>query len=338
MLFLWLLVVISAHASDDFVPIIAYPRGALAALDPRKSADFPRILDAESAALVGKPYELGPLGEGDSLPLYRLDAFDCTTFIETVMANARCFRLKPGCLEKQMRAIRYHSASISFRNRNHVPEIDWLPENVRNGFLNDLSTTLFPGEWLTAVPTIDREIWLSSRTKEKPPRASGKQPAGSPKLSFLPVSYFFRPADLKPEEKMALDDKLASVKKEITEKRAAAELTPEQAHELDKRQFRADLEYLRHVFVADENRLKQIPSGTVLNLVRAREKDPAKAKLTTLIAHQGLILQKDGEARIRHAAPNVGHVSDQPLADYLLRYVRSAHYRGVSLYEILPPR
>jgi hypothetical protein len=335
MLLLWLFHAIVAQAADEFVPVIPHPRGALASLDPRKPGDFSRILDAESAALLGKPYELGPLGEGDTLPLYRLDAFDCTTFIETVMANARCFRHKPDCLEKEMRTIRYHGGRISFRNRNHVPETDWLPGNVQNGLLKDLSETLFAGEWRTAVPTIDRELWLSSRTKEKAPKSSAAE-AKPLKLAYLPVSYFFRPADLKPEAKKILDDKLAATKKEVAEKRAAASADQEQSHEFDKLQFRADLEYLRAAFVAETERLKQIPSGTVLNLVRVPEKDPAKARLTTLIAHQGLIVQRNGETRIRHAAPNVGHVSDQPLADYLLRYVRSAHFRGVALYQILP--
>src|ERR1035437_2644460 len=82
-----------AWPANSFPPVIARPRGALARLDPTRARDFAEILNQVSAALLGKPYQLGPLGEGkfgaeDPDPLYRLDAFDCTTFIETVMANA----------------------------------------------------------------------------------------------------------------------------------------------------------------------------------------------------------------------------------------------------------
>jgi len=319
---LLLLLLASFASAATFAPVIDASRAK------RNSASgMAAILERVSAPLVGRPYQLGPLGEGDKLPLYRLDAFDCTTFVETVMANAYCYPAgEPSCLEAKMAQIRYRGSRISFRDRNHVPELDWLPNNVRRGFLRDLSATLFPGEWKEAMPKIDRELWLASQG-EKP------DPAGELKavpLHFLPSSFFFAKKELAASQQAELEGKLAASAAEaekVADKEEAARI-----------KFRGELAFLRATFVPVPGRLEQIPAGTILNLVRAPEKDPAKARLTPLISHQGLILPGKDGLRIRHAAPNGGHVSDQPLADYLLRYVRSGHYRGISLYQILPLR
>lgn len=307
--------------ATTFNPVISAARAKLSA-----ASGIAEILERVSAPLVGRPYQLGPLGEGDNLPLYRLDAFDCTTFVETVMANAFCYPAgTASCLETEMARIRYRGPRISFRDRNHVPELDWLPNNVRRGFLRDLSATLFPGEWREAIPTIDRELWLASKG-EKP------DPAGESKavpLHFLPVSFFFVKKSLTTAERAEGDTKL-----EASAAEAAQEADKEEAARI---KFRGQLAFLRATYVPVPDRLEQIPPGTVLNLVRAPVKDAAKARLTPLISHQGLIVRGKDGLRIRHAAPNVGHVSDQPLADYLLRYVRSGNFRGISLYQILPP-
>ena len=72
---------------------------------------------------LGARYINSPLGEGcapDSDPLIRFDAFDCTTFVETVMAK--------GDIET-LNQIRYKDGQIGFLNRNHFIESDWLVNN-----------------------------------------------------------------------------------------------------------------------------------------------------------------------------------------------------------------
>jgi hypothetical protein len=335
-MFLAVLAFALAHsaAASPFTPVLKNPRGALAALDPHRGADFARLLDRVSLELVGRPYELGPLGEGEDAghPLYRTDAFDCTTFLETVMANAYCFRAGADCLERRMRKIRYGGEKARFEDRNHIPELDWLPANVRRGYLEDLSASLFPGGWKEALPTIDRAAWLASKGRASP-RGSAKPPP----LHYIPAAYFFVKVEPAPQEKAALDGKMAAAEKEIAALRALP-ASEETRKEIEKKRFRADLALLRATYAPVAERLALIPSGTVLNLVRAPEKDRSRAKLTTLISHQGLVVQGARGPRLRHAAANVGHVADQSLADYLLRFVRSAHYRGIALYRILPAR
>lgn len=75
-------------------------------------------------SFVGVPYETSPLGEcalPDDGPLIRFDAFDCTTFVETVLAadDVEC-----------LNQIRYKNGEIGFLTRNHFIETDWLGNNV----------------------------------------------------------------------------------------------------------------------------------------------------------------------------------------------------------------
>ena len=88
--------------------------------------------DAASRLLLGRGYLLGPLGEGDSLrgepkPRFRLDSFDCVTYLETSMALARSRDTSD--LLSRMDSIRYLDGRADWRWRNHFFEGDWLPRN-----------------------------------------------------------------------------------------------------------------------------------------------------------------------------------------------------------------
>ncbi|MBP3397319.1 MAG: DUF1460 domain-containing protein [Alphaproteobacteria bacterium] len=75
-------------------------------------------------AFLGAPYVASPLGEGvapDSDPLIRFDAFDCVTFVETVLAGGDVDALNQ---------IRYKNGNVDFVARNHFIESDWLVNNA----------------------------------------------------------------------------------------------------------------------------------------------------------------------------------------------------------------
>ena len=95
-----------------------------------------------SAALRGNPRLLYWL-EGasarvpnDNVP-YVPEAFDCTTFVETVAALARSE--SPRRLMGNIIAIRYNNSEPGWMNRNHFPEADWIPNNARAGILRDIT-------------------------------------------------------------------------------------------------------------------------------------------------------------------------------------------------------
>lgn len=99
---------------------------------------------------MGAKYVNDPLGEGrapDADPLIRDDAFDCTTFVETVLANGDVDTLNQ---------IRYKNGEIDFINRNHFIETEWLPNN--SDIVKNVSAQY--GQTALRHVVINRAAWL----------------------------------------------------------------------------------------------------------------------------------------------------------------------------------
>ena len=102
---------------------------------------------------VGVKYLNNPLGEEklpDIDPLIRDDAFDCTTFVETSLAD--------GDVEK-LNAIRYKNGDVDFVNRNHFVESDWLNNN--KNFVENVSYLY--GKTAVRSVVIDKKSWLKKK-------------------------------------------------------------------------------------------------------------------------------------------------------------------------------
>jgi len=89
-------------------------------------------LDAASRSLLGRPYLLGPMGEGDArlgdpLPRVRLDSLDCVTFIEQSEALARS--RDTASFRQVLDSIRYERGSVGWGTRNHWMEAGWFSSN-----------------------------------------------------------------------------------------------------------------------------------------------------------------------------------------------------------------
>jgi hypothetical protein len=90
--------------------------------------------------------------------------FDCTTYVETVAALARSET--PESFLKQLVAIRYKDGKPGFFDRNHFPEGDWIPNNLRVNILKDITFKLSTYNKLlpkTASKLEDRGQWLKSQ-------------------------------------------------------------------------------------------------------------------------------------------------------------------------------
>ncbi len=117
----------------------------------------PMSCDDFSAQYVGARYVNSPLGEGfgvDSDPLIREDAFDCTTFVETVLARGDVDRLNK---------IRYKNGEIDFLNRNHFIESDWMRNN--SDLVRNVSADY--GQIAVRKVVIDKAAWLRKVHKVK---------------------------------------------------------------------------------------------------------------------------------------------------------------------------
>lgn len=124
-------------------------------------------LELMSKTFIGFPYgKGGPLGEGengryDQDPLYRFDAFDCTTFVETIMALALARDVNE--FESILDKIRYQDGIVDYLKRNHFTDLQWIPYNIENGYMSDLTYQVVnPSEVKIAEALINFPGWLKS--------------------------------------------------------------------------------------------------------------------------------------------------------------------------------
>ncbi len=128
-----------------------------------RSSPLARRIEDHSARFLGRPYVLGPLGEGpsgayDKDPLYRFDVFDCTTFVETVMALSLAKDF--GDFERLMNLIRYKDGVVSYVARNHFTDADWIANNVSAGLLRDITQTVAGKKRVeVATAVVDKAGW-----------------------------------------------------------------------------------------------------------------------------------------------------------------------------------
>lgn len=124
-------------------------------------------IEEVSALFLGVPYRLGPLGEGpdgeyDREPLYSFKEADCTTYVEEVMALSVEGDL--GRALKTLQKIRYKGGRVSYETRNHFPETDWIPNNVKAGFLEDVTRQVAGDKAKTVTKLVSKKAWYAAKT------------------------------------------------------------------------------------------------------------------------------------------------------------------------------
>lgn len=98
-----------------------------------------------SAQFLGANYLWGALGEGpsaryDQFPRYRVDAFDCETYVTTVLSLALANSLES--FQQCLREVRYKKGKVSYISRNHFTSIDWNENNQLKGYLKDITSSI----------------------------------------------------------------------------------------------------------------------------------------------------------------------------------------------------
>ncbi|MBW1880758.1 MAG: DUF1460 domain-containing protein [Deltaproteobacteria bacterium] len=123
-------------------------------------------IGAISRRFLGRPYVTEPLVGAPSEPeqlVTRLDAFDCVTFVESVLALASA--RAPAEFERELVQIRYHRGRVEWLHRNHYTS-DWFERNVEAGRLAPVLGDQWVGvprrlSVLAGYPVRDRTVyWL----------------------------------------------------------------------------------------------------------------------------------------------------------------------------------
>ncbi len=95
---------------------------------------------------ISKPYAVGTLeGWGKEKLIVNVSSFDCTTFVEIVLALAQCAvaaKFSKNEFRTNLKLIRYRHGKIDgYSSRLHY-FTDWLRNNAKKGILTDLSRQL----------------------------------------------------------------------------------------------------------------------------------------------------------------------------------------------------
>jgi hypothetical protein len=225
-----------------------------------------RRLDLFSQEFLGLPYgKNGPLGEGpngqyDQDPLYRFDTFDCTTFVETVMALALSKNTPE--FETHLNNIRYENGDVDYFKRNHFTDLQWIPFNIRSGYLKEttanLSTT---SELKTAQAIINFPGWIRSHKIEQ---------------IILPLASSGERFQILDELKSHAEDYVAQIARV-----SYIEI---------------------NLILSNPQLFSKIPSGTVVNFIRPNWDLTQISGTHQNISHQGFLFRVKNTLYLRHAS------------------------------------
>lgn len=264
-------------------------------------ADTAQNLAFMSARFLGKPYLLGALGEGeeglfDQGPLYRTDAFDCLTYVNTVLALTYGHNLQQ--FVDYMKRINYKNGDVDYVKRNHFTVVDWNINNQKNGYIKDITGLIVNEKKQPVViegqTLVEKQEWYRRKRMNN--------------MKFIhPLS--------KSEQKtrLAMLQSYSAVVQDVKSEVAYIPLS---------------------VFFKngkpDAALFQQIPSGTIVEIVR-----PYIHRGTTFeslgISHLGFAFRTTQGLVFREASTIEHHVIDIPLAEYLQHYYGHSDVKGVML-------
>ncbi len=297
---LWLLTPLSyaAASSPSAQPIIIKPYSVsyydrtISGLYTQlgDTQNMPKRVDLISSYFLGKPYLLGALGEGphglfDKNPLYRTDAFDCTTFVNTVLALAEADNLTE--FQRMIIDIRYKNSVPDFFNNHHFIKIDWNLYNQKKGYLRDITSEM-DAEVKTTNMLINKPAWY----RRLPPTSI---------KSFSPLS--------KKEANQLL-----------TNLHQYANTLQPQISQINYIPLSAFFTQTSGGLAPNEALFNQIPNGAVIEVVRAKWNISYKIGTNLNISHMGFAIRTLDGLMFRNASSLYKKVVDVPLTLYLATY------------------
>ncbi|MFJ1269076.1 N-acetylmuramoyl-L-alanine amidase-like domain-containing protein [Legionella lytica] len=264
-------------------------------------------IDWISKHFIGMPYVLGSLGEGpkaryDQFPQYRVDAFDCDTYVNTVVALALANSLPS--FQQCMQKMRYSNGKVSYIQRTHFTGLDWNQYHQQEGIFKDI-TQMIKNKNNQAVAqmataTIDKPNWYAYKTIQ---------------------TIRLQNANKAEQEKRLEELKTKGAKLEIrSENVPYLPLTS-----LFPKQSKPDLQLFA-----------QIPNGAIIEIVRPNWNVKDKIGTSLNISHLGFAVWKDKVLYFRQASSEYGKVVEVSLVDYLKDALKSPTIKGVNVQVIVP--
>ncbi len=254
---------------------------------------------------LNQPYILFPLGEGvpnqyDEMPRYRIDGFDCETFVDTVLALT--IAEDTPTFKQCMNQIRYKNGNVSFINRNHFTASDWNINNQAQGFLKDITLTIVNQNKqpvaLESKTIIDKAEWYKK----------------------LPLTRI-RIQNISAKEQNKRLKSLRHAGLSFSKQTSIVSYIPLKA--LFNQQGQPNMTLF-----------KQIPDGAIIEIVRPNW-DLTQAIGTHLdISHLGFVFWKHHVLYFRQASIIYNKVVDVPFVEYLSKALKSPTIKGINIQVI----
>lgn len=258
-------------------------------------------INKASAFFLGRPYQFEPNGEGaqglfNQEPLYRTDIFDCQTYVSTVLAIVLSHNLSE--FQKNIRLVDYKQGQVSFMTRNHFGDADWLQNNMKNGFLKNISADIAGNNSVaTASAVIDRENWYRDLSITRIHIDGLSQQQRVQKLN-----------DLHAESKL-VHNSVGTI-------------------------IYIPLHKLLMVDGSPSAILNNIPSGSIVLLIRPNIDLTSKIGTHINVMHMGFAIRENNYLYFRAASSSHHRVVDILLVDYLRAFQKASNNGGISVMEV----
>ena len=113
---------------------------------PENDLSYDDLIADIGCLFINKPYKAGTLeGSGKEKLIVNISGFDCTTFVETVLALAKCAaagKCSRSEFQNKLKLIRYRQGRIEgYFSRLHY-FTDWVRDNERKKIVTDVSRKL----------------------------------------------------------------------------------------------------------------------------------------------------------------------------------------------------
>ena len=269
-----------------------------------KSTDVTTRVAIDSKFFLGKNYLQGALGEGpnaefDQSPLYRTDAFDCTTYVSTVLALVEGKNLQQ--FKNNIKKINYHDKKISYLTRNHFIEVDWNTKNQKNGYLIDITDSIGNHVAQIATAVIDKPAWYRMKNADS--------------IKYLNL--------ISSDQTQSLLEKLHHFSFAMKNQTATISYLPLQ------KLFNAD-------GTSNEKLFNQIPSGSVIEMIGPNWSLQPLIGTDLLVIHMGIVIRDSRGLMFREASSEKGKVIELPLVDYLRSYLNKPfRVKGMNIQKIV---
>lgn len=266
-------------------------------------------IDWISAQFKGKTYFLGSLGEGpkarfDQFPRYRIDGFDCDTYVTTVLSLALANSLKS--FQHCLKLIRYENGSVTYLHRNHFTSIDWNKNNQQRGMLKDITQSIKDqrnkpiAQFANAF--IDKSSWYAHKS----------------------ISTIRLQSDNKVEQEKRLV--------ELKTKGSVFKITQSKVPYIP-----LSVLFLEHN-KPNVHLFSQIPQGAIIEIIRPNWNLRQLIGTNLNVSHLGFAIWSKGQLLFRQASSQLGKVVDVPLIEYLKEAQKSPTIKGINIQIVLPTK